>query len=231
MNSIYGVSTVTRFTLLVLFLSIIGFVLLDRDRVFASKVAGQKEICNYLEEAARAGDSFSEHSYGDCFRTGYGRQQNIELAEAWYKKAIEGGVLPARISLASLYLFYFQDEQKKHLAIDLLREPVQEGYAKAIFVMGIAFHNGFGVSLNNSKALQYYRDAATKGHSLSATVCYLISKDNLYHLEGAELYTDYCMELVKRISLATDPEAIEKIMYSASEDKFVKQYILNMETR
>lgn len=227
MNNLHGMLAAIRFALFTLLLFIVGFVFPDRDRAFASGVTSQKEVCDYLEEAAKTGDPYSEHSYGDCFRTGYGRQQNIELAEAWYKKAVEGGVLPARISLASLYLFYFQDEQKKHLAIDLLREPIKEGYAKALFVMGIAFHNGFGVSLNNSKALEYYKDAAAKGHRLSAAVCYLISKDNLYHLEGAELYADFCMELVKRVLPAPDLETIEKFLYNAKEDKLVKQYILN----
>ena len=107
MNNLHGMLAAIRFALFTLLLFIVGFVFPDRDRAFASGVTSQKEVCDYLEEAAKTGDPYSEHSYGDCFRTGYGRQQNIELAEAWYKKAVEGGVLPARISLASLYLFYF----------------------------------------------------------------------------------------------------------------------------
>jgi len=95
----------------------------------ASEVIDQEKICGYLENAAKVGDPYSEQAYGDCVRKGVGRPKNIRLAEDLYKKAIKGGVVIAKISLVSLYLFNFHDEQKKRLAVDLLREPISKGYS------------------------------------------------------------------------------------------------------
>jgi len=218
--------SVIRHYLPVLFISVVGIVLINTT--LASGLIDQKQTCDYLEEAANTGDPYSEHAYGHCFATGLGRPQNIKLAEDWYKKAIEDGMVAAKISLASLYLFHFHDEQKKELAVDLLREPIKKGYSKAMFVMGVAFHNGLGLAKDDSEALKYFRDAAVKWHKLGAAACYLVSKDNLYHLDSAELTTDYCLKLLKRNLSALIPQSTQVFLSHATKEEFVQKYILNV---
>ncbi len=187
----------------------------------------QKITCDALEEGAKGGNSYLELSYGHCFVSGGGRPKNYKLAEYWYKKAINDGEVSAKISLASLYLFHLDDNKKKQLAVDLLREPIDKGYSKAMFVMGVAFHNGLGVDKDNSKALEYYKEAAEKWHKLGAAACYLVSKDNLYHLERGKLTADYCLKLLKRNLSMLKPESVDEFLNQATKEEFVQKYILN----
>jgi len=208
-----------------IFLFVLASILMNTTQ--ASEANNQKITCDALEEGAKTGNSYLELSYGHCFVSGSGRPKNIKLAEYWYKKAINGGEVSAKISLASLYLFHFDDEKKKKLAVNLLREPIDKGYSKAIFVMGVAFHNGLGIAKDNSKALEYYKEAAEKWHKLGAAACYLVSKDNLYHLEHEKLATDFCLKLLKRNLSMLKPESVDKFLNQAINEEFVQKYVLN----
>ena len=193
----------------------------------AHEANNRKIACDAMEDGAKSGNPYLELSYGHCFVSGSGRVKNYKLAEYWYKKAINDGEVSAKISLASLYLFHFDDDKKKRLAVDLLREPLDKGYSKAIFVMGVAFHNGLGVDKDNSKALEYYKEAAEKWHKLGAAACYLVLKDNLYHLERGKLTADYCLKLLKRNLSMLKPESVDKFLNQATKEEFVQKYILN----
>jgi TPR repeat protein len=54
----------------------------------------------WLNQSAKGGNAYAEDAIGRAYDTGQGTEQNIQLAEQWYRKAIKDGDQNARGLLA-----------------------------------------------------------------------------------------------------------------------------------
>lgn len=139
-----------------------------------------EQQCNVFEQLAQLDDAMSQVSIAHCYRTGEGRQQNLEKAELWLKAANNQGLVQAEGALGALYLLEFSDSRHHENAILLLDNSSRRGLPSSYFNLAIAYQNGFGVAKDPVLAKKNLGSAAKLGHGVSAAILYLIYRDGLW---------------------------------------------------
>ncbi|NBM55338.1 tetratricopeptide repeat protein [Proteus vulgaris] len=94
-------------------------------------------------------------SLGDLYFDGFGVEKNMELAEHWYKAAIQADNYLAITRLGILY----GNLEKYDEAIIYYQEAIKKGDPAAMNSMGLLYQHGFGVKRDINKAVKFYQDA------------------------------------------------------------------------
>ncbi|QKJ50254.1 sel1 repeat family protein [Proteus vulgaris] len=94
-------------------------------------------------------------SLGDLYFDGFGVEKNMELAEHWYKAAIQADHYLAITRLGILY----GNLEKYDEAIIYYQEAIKKGDPAAMNSMGLLYQHGFGVKRDINKAVKFYQDA------------------------------------------------------------------------
>lgn len=94
-------------------------------------------------------------SLGDLYFDGFGVEKNMELAEHWYKSAIQADNYLAITRLGILY----GNLEKYDEAIIYYQEAIKKGDPAAMNSMGLLYQHGFGVKRDINKAVKFYQDA------------------------------------------------------------------------
>lgn len=136
--------------------------------------------CDYFENAANKGIIEAQLSLGECYRTGRGRDKNIDKEIFWYKKALDSGSLHAKYLLGVTYLLKYPNDTYYHLGLEELRDARSLGNFRASFILGIVYHNGIGVDKDDSKAIELYKEAANAGFVKTQAILYEIYSKGLY---------------------------------------------------
>ena len=97
-------------------------------------------------------------SLGDLYFDGFGVEKNMELAEHWYKAAIQADNYLAITRLGILY----GNLEKYDEAIIYYQEAIKKGDPAAMNSMGLLYQHGFGVKHDISQSVKLYQDAANK---------------------------------------------------------------------
>ncbi|EMX6285300.1 tetratricopeptide repeat protein [Providencia sp. PROV257] len=95
-------------------------------------------------------------SLGDLYFDGYGVEQNMELAEKWYKEAIQMGNDTAITRLATLY--GEMSDYKK--AMELYNIAILKEDPEAMNYMGLLYKHGLGVEIDYQKSVNFFEKAA-----------------------------------------------------------------------
>ncbi|UDN36393.1 tetratricopeptide repeat protein [Proteus sp. NMG38-2] len=93
-------------------------------------------------------------SLGDLYFDGFGVEKNMELAEHWYKAAIQADNYLAITRLGILY----GNLEKYDEAIIYYQEAIKKGDPAAMNSMGLLYQHGFGVKRDINKAVKFYQD-------------------------------------------------------------------------
>ncbi len=122
-----------------------------------------------MEQLARSGSIMSILHLADAMRTGWGYDQDLPGAEAWYKVAVDSGLARG-----------FSGLGHTHLAMGRFSEAIQDfeaamarGFPPACNMLGNMYFNGEGVPVDWQKALQFWRKGASLGH--------LVARRNMVH--------------------------------------------------
>ena len=99
---------------------------------------------------------------GRAYRDGKGVDQNYNLAETWYKKAIEYDILWARKELFDIY-WKRNNEELDHKMIKLITPLIKIEDGPAMGRLGRAYREGRGVNKDLKKAAKWMNKAANKG--------------------------------------------------------------------
>jgi len=111
------------------------------------------------------------------YHTGYGREENIQLARKWYEAAIEGGYTEA---VCRLGLTYYEDEdpESKETAFRYFEKASELSDPQGWYYLGLCYMDGTGVAMDRSRAVE----AMTKSRDLG----YAPAKDMLRYWESNE---------------------------------------------
>lgn len=150
-----------------------------------------KVACDYFERAAKLDYARAQVEFGNCYRTGEGRVQNIDKAVYWYKKAAKNGARQAGYLLGSIYLLHTSFGQYRDEAIKLLSEESQKGNPDAMFLMGVAYHRGISVKADDPIAIKYYVRAGNGSSIYAQLVLREIYRNGLYGNKTDNEKADY----------------------------------------
>lgn len=148
-----------------------------------------KKACDLFHKSAVMNFSMAQFNLAECYRTGSGREENLDKAAFWYTEAINNGNIRARISLAGIRLYKADlvEGDVKHI-IELLVKvsPDTDEAPYALFMLGELYLKGRGVNKDLAKALNYLREAAEKNHIIAQALLYHVFDDGLLGVSSSD---------------------------------------------
>jgi len=102
---------------------------------------------------------------GECYRNGFGVEQNAEEAEKWYRKAAEQGNADAQYELGIWYL----DGDDEKAAVKWVRKAAEQGHMDAQYELGEWYANWLDFDdgmhyCDRPEVEKWFRKAAEQGH-------------------------------------------------------------------
>ncbi|GAB1462946.1 hypothetical protein MASR2M52_09710 [Pedobacter sp.] len=150
------------------------------------------EALKWLKISAEKGYPKGMNSLAYMYENGEGMDQNYPEAMKWYRKSIQKGNTDAMVSLGIIYqnsdlyeeaencfkmsaekgningmdllgYFYFTREKYKE-ALPWLKKAAEKDQPTALYHLGEMYEYGYGgIQIDETKALEYYKKAASKG--------------------------------------------------------------------
>lgn len=116
-----------------------------------------------LEDLAHRGSIMSMLLVSGCMLEGWGYDQDLPGAEAWYRVAAKSGSARGYfgLGLARLRMARFRE------AIDDLEAAASKGYPPAYNALAYIYSRGEGVPVDRHRALGLWRTGASLGHLAS----------------------------------------------------------------
>jgi TPR repeat protein len=118
---------------------------------------------NELEQLAQLGSTMSILYIAHAYRTGIQGKPDLEKAEYWLLQDTNAGYTKSAYSLALVFR-----KQKKYLeAIKLCKGELLNSFAPALYLLGVMYKNGEGVSKNLRITRDCWENGASLGHLFS----------------------------------------------------------------
>jgi TPR repeat protein len=116
-----------------------------------------------LEDLAHRGSIMSMLLVSGCMLEGWGYDQDLPGAEAWYRVAAQSGSARGYfgLGLARLRMGRFRE------AIDALEAAISNGYPPAYNALAYIYSQGEGVPIDRRRALGLWRTGSSLGHLAS----------------------------------------------------------------
>lgn len=118
-----------------------------------------EEIAKLYSQAADMGYAPAQNNLGICYENGTGVEKNISKAFDFYKMSSEQGNSVAQYNLACCF-----SNDYEQLCFYWIKKAAAQNYPAAVYKLGNCYENGFGVSADYSKALEYYIKAFELGY-------------------------------------------------------------------
>jgi len=142
--------------------------------------ADKKKGCDHFEQSAKLNNSRGQVEYGNCYKFGEGREQDVEKAVYWYKKAADSGETQGQFLLGALYLLHKNYKEYRKEGLDLVTKAWSAKHADAGFLIGVSYYQGIVNQANYSKALEYFQLSGELGSIQSQIVMHEIYTKGLY---------------------------------------------------
>lgn len=110
------------------------------------------KAADWLEKAAEQGNSMAQNNLGTCYYHGQGRKKDVVKAAEWFKKSAAQGEPIAYYNMG--VLLYSQEIPGNALAY--FKKAADNGYLKAVRMIGKCYETGNGILANQQKAQAYY---------------------------------------------------------------------------
>lgn len=136
-----------------------------------------REAFSQYEAKANDGNFQAQVKLVIYYSKGTGVKRDLAKAEEWYKAAKNSWKKSFVKSAAKLYLqlaenslkplrkSYDPDSYDYPAAAEILRQPAEQGQARAQFYLGNCYRNGIGVNENLDEAIKWYKKAAEQGYT------------------------------------------------------------------
>lgn len=125
------------------------------------QVASQIDSIRYKAEH---GDAKYQYAYGVCYEKGWGVEQNLKEALAWYNKAAKQKNGPAYNSLGNLYRMGSGVKADPAKAFELYQKGAEEKDAQAMLNLGNCYYYGMGTAKDEKTAIIWWKEAADAGN-------------------------------------------------------------------
>ena len=187
---------------------------------------GYKASCDKLEELASNENYDALAALGDCYRTGLGRKQDIDMALDLYMQSSRNGSVIGKTSEAAMYLINLESDNDHKKAIKLLQEAIFEDYPRSFFLMGLALKNGFGVVENVVHARAFFTRAAELEHEASIVILISGTCYSAFKFEIDEVKCSYWKDMLEKVYGFKIQDFLE-ILMSELNSQFMRRYIVS----
>ena len=126
------------------------------------QVAAQIESIRYKAEH---GDAKFQYAYGVCYEKGWGVEQDLKEALAWYNKAAEQKNGPAYNSLGNFYRMGSGVKPDPVKAFEWYQKGVAEKDVQAMLNLGNCYYYGMGTEKDDKTAVKWWKEAADAGNA------------------------------------------------------------------
>lgn len=154
--------------------TIIGLIFMGE---FGDEYINEEESLKWINRAACAGDSKSQHLLATMYRTGSLVEKDDELAYKWTLESATRGSEASMMDLCDYYrdkLTEFPEEmttEEENEFYDCIwlsykwgRIAAEYEEPRGMFMTGVAFFNGFGVEEDKEEARKFFEMAAKHGY-------------------------------------------------------------------
>ena len=124
--------------------------------------------------SAEAGNSMAMKLLFDCYRYGWGVQEDPEEAFRWIRRCADSGDPDSMVNLAYCYLEGLGTEPNPAEAFRLNCQAAEAGYAPGMLDAGFQLEDGRGVEPNAEEAFRWYvrsAEAGSEGGMYNAARC------------------------------------------------------------
>lgn len=125
------------------------------------QVAAQIDSIRYKAEH---GDAKYQYAYGVCYEKGWGVEQDMKEALAWYRKAAAQENGPAYNSIGNFYRMGTEVKADSKQAFEYYKKGAQAKDAQAMLNLGNCYFYGMGVEKDEKTAVKWWKDAADAGN-------------------------------------------------------------------
>ncbi|MBO5557051.1 MAG: toll/interleukin-1 receptor domain-containing protein [Oscillospiraceae bacterium] len=132
----------------------------------AQKDVIEPEDVAFLQVSAEAGNTNAAWLLADCYKNGWGTEQDDEQAFVWFKKAAEAGDITGMVALANCYRNGTGTEENREQAFAWNLKAAEAGEPGGMLNVGICYEEGSGVARDEKAALEWYKKSAESGYDL-----------------------------------------------------------------
>ena len=143
----------------------------------AKKDVIEPEDVAFLKASAEEGNTQAIILLADCYKNGWGTEQDLDQLFYWSKVGAELGDPTCMISLANCYHNGEGTEKNPEEAYAWDLKAAEAGDASGMLNVGIFYEEGLGVGQDSEKALYWYQKSAEAGNDLgmyNLARCYLM---------------------------------------------------------
>lgn len=128
---------------------------------YGSRQKDYARAFKWFQKAALQGHSNAQFSLGIMYSLAKGHAKDETEAEKWFKKASDQNNAFAMSALGILY----ERQRRYALALSWYIKAAKLKNTAALFKIGYFYEYGYGLPRDTTKAIKWYRLAATKGYS------------------------------------------------------------------
>ena len=125
-------------------------------------VAAQIDSIRYKAEH---GDAKYQYAYGVCYEKGWGVEQDVKQAMAWYQKAAKEDVGPAYNSIGNFYRTGNGVAADPKQAFEWYEKGANAKDAQAMLNLGNCYYYGMGTEKDEKAAVSWWESSAEAGNA------------------------------------------------------------------
>jgi len=141
---------------------------LDLSQLQAGNVTVGDHVASQIDSIrnmAEQGDAKFQYAYGVCYEKGWGVEQDMKEAMAWYNKAAEQNNGPAFNSLGNLYRTGTGVKADPKKAVEFYQKGAVEKDSQSMLNLGNCYFYGMGVGKDENAAVSWWKAAADQGNA------------------------------------------------------------------
>jgi hypothetical protein len=129
--------------------------------------ADHRAAVRWARLAAEAGSSEAQALLAFILSAGPQDIRDLGEADLWYRRSAAAGCPQGLLGHALALIRQGHDAPVGREVIDCLSGAAQAGLPAALYLLGVTYERGFGVTRDRVMAVQFYRRAAENGHCIS----------------------------------------------------------------
>lgn len=164
--------------------------------LFQAASKGAVDPREELLRLANGGNARAQHAVGQIYNYGLGLEANHELANVWYRKSAEAGLVLAQFSLALNQQHGIGTGIDQALAFENYRRAAEQGHPYAMNNLAVMYFRGVGTKTDIKASFDWFMRSAEAGlargaHNVASQLEYGIGqpvdlrKAFAYHLSAA----------------------------------------------
>ena len=141
---------------------------LDFSQLQTGSVSVAEHVASQIDSIrskAEQGSATYQYAYGVCYEKGWGVDQDLKQAFAWYNKAAEQKNGPALNSLGNFYRLGSGVNADPKKAFEWYQKGADEKDAQAMLNLGNCYYYGMGTEKSEKAAIDWWKASADAGNA------------------------------------------------------------------